>query len=833
MSDFDIRLRQYTPAGDAGPVLPTMGIDWTNPRGDIPSLTFKASEAVTGALPDLLEVAVEVWGGDGWIEPYNGRFFVLKNSVDDLDGAGIKSCTGAAMMSFILSNALLINSDGEDREVTGSAGTFLRTAYDEAVARGIGKINGKSFMAAGFAADKDSAGKAWSKDTILEQMSFGNGDKLSAILQILADQGILEYAFLGRILHVYNPGTGEDRSKGTGRVTVGSTSSELPVDTNLEDLGTHVVIRGDEGKSWTFPIPGAGTSMGRLEKGIDAGGVTSEAQAALLAELYQATGSAPRKQYTVTETAQAMTATPCAQFNPGDWVSARRPGGWERMRVTQLQVRKDNDGLIEVDVILADRLEDQATRIAKRNSALGARRGGNGSLGSGNSGGGYTAEPYMPTIGDGIGFGDQAPPTPAFTVTDVHRGVSEVRGVPVPSCFDGGNSVFGFKEQLATSIDYEMGQFVAPPITDRGAIELWSGYLHEGNLVDWNFRGQLSLDPRVMQDLWGGSSASIRPPAALLSVSPGGARVMDEYFVSTTKVTIYGNRQWFAEGWLYMPVTMTCTWRRASGRGMQDQHSARFIRMKVSDYLTVGPAEGVAGADLPGASGSVDVAAHGPQVAFRHAKAPHEGGSTVPAYVIAAGTFDKNTGDVDKAGFTMLPVNDEPGVMVIAPSLDGKGGMSLMGHHMGELQLGELIAPRTKETTWVPLTSAEADGREVRSFAHAHGRAISAGTDSGTMAMLSVDGLTGADGTPYYPSAPWAAFCAYSGGRLYAFHGITDGFDTWGSAKVTPVDPDKEPEPGTEPEPDPELGFEPNPETDLEPEPEPDPNTRDPLTPLE
>lgn len=379
---YDVRLRRYTPGGGAAPILQTTTLDWTAPRSDVPTLTFTAAEAVTGVLPGFLEVAVELWNGATWNEPRNGRFFVLKRSGDGLDATGTLNYTGVALASYMLSKALVVTADGADLECGSNVGRTVGGVFRDAQARGWG-----THLGASFTDTHDSAGALWDvKQAGLAGLTFKPGTTLKAVLQTLADQYIVEYAFNGRTLELYNPGTGDDLSEGTGRVTVGQGAKELPVTTTLEDLATHVTIRGEEGSAWTYPILGASEAMGRLELSIDSGGVTTDTQAAQIAELYQVTGSAPRHQYTVTEPAAAMAARPFVEYKTGDWVAARRPTGWERMRVVQVQIRKDADASIEVDVILEDIMTDLAARIARR---IAGRVGGSGTApASSYSGGG-------------------------------------------------------------------------------------------------------------------------------------------------------------------------------------------------------------------------------------------------------------------------------------------------------------------------------------------------------------------------------------------------------------------------------------------------------------
>lgn len=781
MSEFDIRLRHYTPAGAAGGILRTQSLDWASPRGDVPALKFEVSEAVAGALPDLLETAVETWDGKAWREPHNGRFFILSHQVNDLDDTGIKSLTGVALATFILTNAVLVNPGGEDREVTGSAGTFIRQALDEATARGVGKVNGRAFLQSSFTATRDSAGKAWSKNTVLDGLAFGDGDNLASILQTLTDQGILEYSFQGRTLHVYNPGTGEDRSKGSGRVTVGASCAEMPVETSMADLATHVVVRGD-GASWTFPISGEGSALGRLEKTLEASGVTTEAQAASLAELYKARGTAPRKQYTVTEQAQAMEALPFTDYEVGDWVSVRRPGGWERMRATQLQIRKDTDGLIEVDTILADRMEDLIARIAKRNAAMGARQAGNGRLGGRTPARTAITRPpaYLPTPGPGPGWGDTPAPKSGFRLEDWYAGRNAYPTVAFPEITDGANNVYGFDLRGITStITYPRDTHTNVPTRDYGELVIYSGYMHKGMFVDWDRHHTVELSPALMTGVWAATNASIAPPPLPVSWDPvTGLAVNDDYFLETSRVEVNPGMGVFTMGALYIPLKVETRWRTEKNGHVQNKGAGCFIRIPFTDYRTAGTPEVLPRLTIEGANITRCIA-YGPHFAVQHGQYGNTGG----APSIVSCVLDAETGDRDEDEFFTLPSNQRGlgSELLVIPSLDGEGGVSLYGPDTGELPLAERIIPREDDTKWRTFPSYN----YLQRMAVAYGRAFVMGGDGAFFA--EEDGLK-----------PVQANATLTGGVYTYFHdgylyGVgPDMFRTWSSVRLIEEDPEEE-----------------------------------------
>lgn len=391
MPEFDLRLRRYDAGGAAREIIQHQSMDLTAPLGDVATATTALSTAITGELPDVLEFAVELWDGGAWAEPANGRFIADKGSWDELDPAGIRSLTGINAVAWLLAKTGLASVTGGPRRWTDTVGLIILSLIEEAQVRGA--LAAVDFT---FTSLLDSNGVPWNQEGRVD-LEFQAGQSTWQIIQTMADQNVIEFQTVGRTLHIFNPGTGEDRSEaGAGQARLGITATSIPVEASIADLSTHVTVRGDE-FAWVFPVAGAvETGYGRLESTLEAGGVKDRTTAGILAAPATSTHGGPRAQYTVTEALAAATSLPLIPggYQLGDWVSVRRATGFEKTRVMGIQLRHDGVNA-EVDITLADRLQTLEARLAKRSAGLGGALGGNGRFSGHGSGSGGTSGVYV------------------------------------------------------------------------------------------------------------------------------------------------------------------------------------------------------------------------------------------------------------------------------------------------------------------------------------------------------------------------------------------------------------------------------------------------------
>lgn len=448
---FDLRLRRHDAAGEPREIIQHQTLDFTGPLGAVATMTATVSEKIVGVLPDVTELAVEIWNGSTWAEAPNGRFIVNARAGDELDVAGIRTLTGVNVVSWVLSKNTLASVNGEPRTWNDTAGLVLNSVLTEARARGWGHSINWSFTPLA-----DSAGQRWNDDARIE-LDFEAGQTAQGILQLMADQGFLEWSTTGRTLHVHNTGTGENRSNGAGLQRIGGTSQTLPVETTIADLSTHTMVIGES--NWTFPVEGAGTSpYGRLETAVQAGGVNTLNAAQILAGVSTKTGRGPRHQYTVTEDAAVAQARPFVDYQLGDTLSVRRANGFEPMRVVEIQLRADG-ATTAIDVTLEDRLTTEAAAAAKNAARIG-RLGGNGKMKGGIGGGGSVRYAFISPGFQGVGG-------QAYTTPD--RGSDVVKDGPYPF-LDNYSPAEG--DRVALVGDLILGRAIGSKITERGTGEV-------------------------------------------------------------------------------------------------------------------------------------------------------------------------------------------------------------------------------------------------------------------------------------------------------------------------------------------------------------------------
>lgn len=380
MSPFDIRLVAYTPgAGKIGNV-DALSIDATLAFCDAPTLKVKVSSLTLSVLPDVVELALEYWHptlGD-WVEPDDARFIAKEGEGDDKDAAGVKTITGVGLWHYMMSKSVVaVGASGADPDfpdghrpfADATPGAIMKTFLDEAKTRGWG-----SFLSFDFTHDLDSDGVAWAEGY---DIAYKPGVSTWLVLSNLADQALAEYSTSGRILHLYRPDRGVDRSLGNAPVRVGNAAVNMPVKTSIDDLITDVIVFGENGLSWEF-TDGATNVLGRLEGAIQQGGVSRPGTAAKLASSTLQDGSQVKRQITASEDTLTASSLPFADYVSGDWLLARVQDTDESLRVMEIQIRKGKS--ITVDTVLNDRFIDLLARTAKRTNGIlgGTSAGGTG-----------------------------------------------------------------------------------------------------------------------------------------------------------------------------------------------------------------------------------------------------------------------------------------------------------------------------------------------------------------------------------------------------------------------------------------------------------------------
>lgn len=369
---MDLRCVAYAVGGDRIGVLPdALQFTVTVPRNDTPtiSLTYPERGGVRGNLLDgEIEIAVEATFNDGvdWQEVPGCRFISQEASRDLASDGTTSRSLQAVHISAVLGEALVwdVPKDHQDKEgkfkfKRTTAGTMVRTLWDRAVRRGWGRG-----LTAGFTPEKDSAPAAWDTTAAL---AFAADVSLDQVLETVTNLGMCDVAWEGRTMRLYNADTVLARDR-TGAVKwlLTPTITGAPETTRWADMCTDVIVRGETGRTWRIHNDAAPTTMRRIEKVVEGGGIELEDTAKLVAQASLKSGSRPAEQIKREWHSDVATYLPWRDYRPGDWILLDRGGDSpEKVQVTQISMTRDDNG-VSGHTTFGTQLASALTRIAKR-----------------------------------------------------------------------------------------------------------------------------------------------------------------------------------------------------------------------------------------------------------------------------------------------------------------------------------------------------------------------------------------------------------------------------------------------------------------------------------
>lgn len=372
---FDIRAVAYEIGGDRIGVLPdTLEVSFGEPRNDVPVASITYPDTDLANRSDLLdreiEVAIEIThDGHAWAEVPGGRFLSNQASSDlRTDGTTNKGLT-LVHIQAMLSEALIwsvpaggADSDGKWNFLSVTAGTILRSVWDAAVRRGWGK---------GLKLDctptHDSAGKPWAGVVTL---AYDATITLAQVVQSLVDMGMIDVSWDKRTMRVYNADTAltPDASKQVlWRLDRDSTAA--PETTAWVDICTDVLVKGENGLSWTFKNTAANASR-RIERVVEAGGVSLQATARMVADPVMKAGARPTSEIVREWDTRHAHVLPWREYRVGTWLSVERAGMKpEKLQVTQVSITKNASGMIG-HTTFGTVLDSTLAKLAKRTKGI-------------------------------------------------------------------------------------------------------------------------------------------------------------------------------------------------------------------------------------------------------------------------------------------------------------------------------------------------------------------------------------------------------------------------------------------------------------------------------
>nr|DAQ15613.1 MAG TPA: FN3 [Caudoviricetes sp.] len=372
---MSMRYVAYEQAGARLGVLPdALAGTFTCPRQATPSLTLSYPNGGMGVRGGLLDSAVEIavelcYDGQTWHEPYNARFTNLSSEWNLIDDGTERRHADLIHIGHRLEGALVWNvpfnsmdKDGKYKFNSRNAGEILRTVWDAAVKRGWG-----AGLTLDVSTSIDSAGQGWAFQTTI---AFDPSVSIKSILDTLMNMGMIDYRWRGRTLQVYNADSALKRENTAVVWRLGSGTSSAPEKLDWSQLCTHVLVKGDSGRTWTFPNPEAPAGMPRTEKVVSAGGVELEATARRVADLTLKTGATPAAEVKREWESDDLQWLPFEDYALGDWIKVERGNGLERMRVTQISISVTENGRCQGHTTFGTMLDDVLSRLAKRQKGV-------------------------------------------------------------------------------------------------------------------------------------------------------------------------------------------------------------------------------------------------------------------------------------------------------------------------------------------------------------------------------------------------------------------------------------------------------------------------------
>lgn len=370
-SNYDVRIRRLgSLSASESPVLKVSDINFATQLSSTPTLSFSASLADIrnqGLDEEGVIFVVETFNGTEWKEHEQGRF-VADDGIDydDLDPTQMVDVTCTGWLSYISRKSYLDFGSPDPIEFSdvNPIGFIAWVCYNNVKAR----PGGLQGMDIAFTGELDSNGQPWAHSLTL---TMEPDDSLLRVLDVLAENYLIEYTWKGNELVVLNPGTGVHRS-----LRIGRAATSIAIQKSLGNVYTHKRLVAQDGTTKVYPS-GVDIGLGRLESAANASGVNSISALDLLGEL-SAQEAKPKQSIAVSENLDAAEYLPGWDYNMGDWVKLVIGGEEKELRVTGLQIRKADSGLVEMDVMLEDQLTSTISSLQRRAAALGARITGNG-----------------------------------------------------------------------------------------------------------------------------------------------------------------------------------------------------------------------------------------------------------------------------------------------------------------------------------------------------------------------------------------------------------------------------------------------------------------------
>ena len=369
------RLVAYLPNGGRLGNLPApLSWDASIVNNDLGALKVVYSRRTVGGgilkrgLEQGLEIGLEVSDGGTWSEPYNCRYLLIgrsRNAEDVSDTVTLTCQSMGWLANKILNNDtahLIADGDNKGKRafLSKNPGTIIRTILDENKARkGAGLV-----LVPGFDTGKDAAGANWKS---VYTLYYSLGTSLNSMLSSMVGGGAIDWRTEGRTLRIWNADSTSLSRDLSGRVHISMAHDilEAPEEESIEDLSSDILVEGDNGLIFRESNPAAPTPWGGWESYVSQGGVSDEATAKAFMQTTLASSARVRGQYTRSLLVTNAESLPLVDYRPGDWITAPTVQHGEKVRIQQVTVSLDSNGL-KASITLNDKVYDSQVRAAKK-----------------------------------------------------------------------------------------------------------------------------------------------------------------------------------------------------------------------------------------------------------------------------------------------------------------------------------------------------------------------------------------------------------------------------------------------------------------------------------
>lgn len=357
MAALECRLVEYVAGTDtvSKPMLAPQSWSASFPVDDIGSMSLSLPDADLSA---PFDVAVEVWDGEGWVEPRNGRFGASQGRGDRAGLLSVPSLTmrgiGALLEDVqVVSNTAGVSgatfdSDGKRQFLSKTPAQIIQTLITESTAAGFSD-----------AVEVSSSG-SWGTVSV----AYAPGADLLTILSDMASYGQIDFWMQGRVLHIV---PAEATTEQFSDILLYKRASEAAVTTSWEGCYTDLRLEGADGKVWTRHLDGVSTPRGRRQQLIMNASVSVDETAAKILDAAEVKARQyPRVEYKHTYVPTSSTVAPFVDFAAGDKVRAANLGDeLELMRVHQVTVDWTSGQPTKCTLTLNNRFVDVEVRDRK------------------------------------------------------------------------------------------------------------------------------------------------------------------------------------------------------------------------------------------------------------------------------------------------------------------------------------------------------------------------------------------------------------------------------------------------------------------------------------